>query len=228
MSHTSICYLTECWNFAMSEVFMPPPPKDARGMTTMCTTLFFTSYENIVIWYYKKCFIVHVISCQVISLPVSSTDAVITGFRPTLGSDAILIEGNPNNAIAVDLQVETSSSSTPIFGSQLWHVDAFYSNTPTGSGQQLGLQQNILNRLQEDLPLRPGIDINFDGTIVPLSMEDYSCSQTRYLCFRLRRNPDASVSFNLQGVPDASALTGCVDMAQKCQGNNAWRLNLYS
>ena len=149
---------------------------------------------------------------------ISFTDAIVSDLVSTLGSDAILIEGNPRNGLAVDLRAITSPESTPILGDRLWQVDSFLSRNPDGSGREGALNTNILDPLQSAWPLRPGIDIDYGQVLVDVNMQDVSCAEARYMCFRLRRNADATVSFNLQGEPDDSVLTSCLDMTQQCQG----------
>ena len=146
--------------------------------------------------------------------------AVIITDQQTTPSAFRLREGEPVNEVNMATVVSTSREGGTVTGDQLWRLGFYGSTNPDGSGQRVGYQEQILPYYHADHDLRsPGDTLDFSGLNANFDMTGISCSETRYLCTVLSKNPRASDDFTLTTQPNDDVLTSCFPVpSQACTG----------
>lgn len=131
-----------------------------------------------------------------------------------------ITEGDPYNPIDVDITAVVDEESTEVIGNRLWSMKAFLSPKRDGSEVEEILDEQVLSRTQQNIPLEEDRDLFFDRVRVNLDMTDKKCSELKFLCLEFSKNEESSVNYTFKAQPDDSILTKCVhlDPDNTCTG----------
>ncbi|XP_038058442.1 uncharacterized protein LOC119729773 [Patiria miniata] len=129
-----------------------------------------------------------------------------------------VVDGSPTNRFV--LRSSMLSPDLGISGDDLWQMTAFGSRNADGVGQRYYEQAQVLDRVQQDMGVETGQELNFDPIRLNFDMTRLSCRDVRYLCLTLEKNPSSSVDFSLSA---EDGLTRCVEV--ECEGVFARSLN---
>lgn len=132
----------------------------------------------------------------------------------------VITEGEPNNPIDFDVTAIVDDESTEVTGSRLWNMKAFLSPNHDGSVVEKILEEEVLTRLQQNLPLEDDQDLIFDRMRVNLDMSDLKCHDLKYLCLEFTKDEESSINYTFRVRPNRSSLTKCIhlDPENTCTG----------
>lgn len=137
-----------------------------------------------------------------------NSDVVLQGMTTNIVGSPIVTEGI-RNTVDIDTSVFSSPESRPLDSSPgLWQLSAYLTPSPD-SPLQFNVQNQVLSRQQASSALNPGSPIDFGPVSVNVDLRQTTCEQAGYVCTRLSKGPSPRVDFNLQIVPDPSAVKSC-------------------
>nr|XP_054749905.1 uncharacterized protein LOC129255586 [Lytechinus pictus] len=145
--------------------------------------------------------------------------AIFSDLEVDLG-DQVLNE-NKNNHLTVDITGITTNDSKNVMGGNLWMLGVYGSRNPFGSGPKTGFIEQALNPTAAATTLSEGENLSLGEIGFDFDMTRIDCSEAFYLCFDLDKNPQATVNYVFDSLPDESVTTTCVDMSSKCKGATA-------
>ena len=122
-----------------------------------------------------------------------------------------IVDGRRSNRF--ELRSSVFSPELGISGDDLWRMTAFGSGNFDGSGRRYNERAQVLNNFQQDLGVGAGEELNFDTIDFNFDMTELSCSEVKYICLELEKNPQSSVDFSLSS---KDGLTRCVEL--DCEG----------
>ena len=135
----------------------------------------------------------------------------ITSLSLTIGEGEPLVEREQDHLITFNVSLTFHDESTDIYGNDLWQAEVFTNTRPDGTG-------DVCVSASEPVDLQGNVT---RGTIVPLTggetslnISDCLCSEMKYLCLNITKNPDAEPDFTLE-VPSEGYIY-CVEV--DCNG----------
>ncbi|XP_038058584.1 uncharacterized protein LOC119729863 [Patiria miniata] len=147
-----------------------------------------------------------------------SARAVFTDLESSIPGDDFVVEGRPDNNLAMDITGITGEGSTAVSGTDLWKVGLYGSGSPDGRGRKMAYQEQVLSQPQMDQALETDSDLPFPNTQVNFNMAGLQCEDVKYLCTELRKNPAARPNYQFEAVPNERALISCTELGDKCKG----------
>lgn len=109
--------------------------------------------------------------------------------------------------------VKPHPDSADIAGTNLWSLDFYLSDSPTGNTPFARAPLISSNE-----PLSVGSDVRFRDARPVFNASEVLCYEALYLCVELKKNSGANPDFGLKGLPDDSTLADCVDVTSPCIG----------
>ena len=103
--------------------------------------------------------------------------------------------------------------SADIAGTNLWSLDFYLSDSPTGNTSFARAPF-----ISASEPLSVGSDVIFRDARPVFNASEVLCYEALYLCVELKKNSGANPDFGLKGLPDDSTLADCVDVTSSCIG----------
>ncbi|XP_022088426.1 collagen alpha-1(II) chain-like [Acanthaster planci] len=150
----------------------------------------------------------------------------VNSVTPRMQENTVVKEGN-SNEVLVDMAVGyvDSEKTTNVDGENLWTTQMWLSGQMDGSRPLRGtLREQVLTPEQRSQSLvkdSSGV-FNLNGIPYNFDLTGKTCKEAKYLCAKFNKNKDAQPSkeyssFELEGVPNEKALTGCSPL-ENCQG----------
>eukprot|EP00057_Strongylocentrotus_purpuratus_P013233 XP_011667707.1 PREDICTED: uncharacterized protein LOC590964 [Strongylocentrotus purpuratus] len=140
---------------------------------------------------------------------VSATELTLTGGIQHAQADQ-------NHEITFSFTVNSSETSRPLSGSNLWSFLIYGSRNSDGSGDRV--INHVFSSDLSPTSLQPSGTYELDpaSQMLNLSFEDVSCVEMPYLCLEIRKSDGSSVDFSLRGVPNGLSLRDCFKL--DCRG----------
>ncbi|XP_077998512.1 uncharacterized protein LOC144451517 [Glandiceps talaboti] len=136
------------------------------------------------------------IDCQDVTTKVRIVDT-----RIGLIGAANLVEGERDQRIRVNVDVQSSFSSDDIIGDDLWKLTTSTSSSPDGQRNKYVISENVLTGAQDDQDLYAGATMTFEEVTTNIDMTGRFCSEVQYFCVELNRGLFAVPEYEMEGLP---------------------------
>ena len=122
-----------------------------------------------------------------------------------------IVDGRRSNRLQLRASIDSTDSG--IEGDDLWKMKAYGSTNSDGSGVRYNELDQVLTNLQQDTGVAAHDTLNFVPIGLNFDMEELGCSEVKYICLELQRDPSSSVIFSLES---EGGLTRCMEL--RCEG----------
>ena len=106
----------------------------------------------------------------------------------------------------------SSTYSGDAKGNNLWNLETFISNNPTGSGPRSTIERQTLSGPEASQDLQGGSALRFRNLEADIPQEKINCEEKQWFCSELSKQQGAD--FTMDNPPGAEGTVDCVEI--KC------------